>query len=65
MLMAFGMLLASGPLLLLFQGENGWHLRIFTVLFGVEAISPVSWRTAGDLFGRKFLAAIPGRIGLF
>ena len=65
-LMALGMLIASGALLLLVQGDNEWHLWIFTVLFTVvEAIFPVSWATVGDLFGRRFFATIRGTMGLF
>ena len=65
-LMALAMLIASGALLLLVQGDNEWHLWIFTVLFTVvEAIFPVSWATVGDLFGRRFFATIRGTMGLF
>src|SRR5262245_12054517 len=65
-LMALGMLIASGALLLLVQADNEWHLWIFTVLFTVvEAIFPVSWATVGDLFGRRFFATIRGTMGLF
>ena len=65
-LMALAMLIASGALLLLVQGDNEWHLWIFTVLFTVvEAIFPVSWATVGDLFGRRFFATIRGTMSLF
>ena len=65
-LMALGMLIASGALLLLVQGDNEWHLWTFTVLFTVvEAIFPVSWATVGDLFGRRFFATIRGTMALF
>jgi MFS family permease len=65
-LMALGMLIASGALLFLVQGEAEWTLWVFTILFTVvEAIFPVSWATVGDLFGRRYFATIRGAMGLF
>jgi sugar phosphate permease len=65
-LMALGMLIASGALLFLVQGEAEWSLWVFTILFTVvEAIFPVSWATVGDLFGRRYFATIRGTMGLF
>jgi sugar phosphate permease len=65
-LMALSMLISSGALFLLVQGEDEWSLWAFTVLFTItESIFPVSWATVGDLYGRKFFATIRGTMGLF
>jgi MFS family permease len=65
-LMGLSMLVATGGLVLMINGDDEWRLWVFTALFTlVESIFPVTWATVGDYFGRKSFGTIRGAMSFF
>ena len=65
-LMALGMVISTGTLLVLIYGRGEWPLWFFIVLLTIpESIFPVSWATVGDFFGRRHFATIRGTMSFF